>query len=357
MTKKIFIKTYGCQSNIADSEVIAGILSKENYELVNNIADADIVILNSCAVKNATQSKVFQFIENVPPNKKLIVGGCLPRVIDLKKKFSNVNAVFDTNSISKIIKVISTMNDYLSKEKEERLLFPVVRKNKDIAIINIAQGCTNFCAFCATKLSRGNLKSYRLGDIKRAVEKAVKENCKKIYITGQDTGAYGLDIKTNLPELLSELITIEGNFVIRIGMMNPWHAKQILERLIQIYKHNKIMKFIHIPLQSGSDILLKKMKRTHTVTDFEYIVKRFREEVSKIIISTDIIVGYPEETEEDFSKTIEVIKKIKPEVLNISKFSSRPKTAASKLKQLPTQEIDRRSKELTRIYKELLINQ
>ena len=349
----VFIQTYGCQANIADSETMSGILSEEGYNLVNSIKEADVIVINSCAVKNATQSKIFHFIEKVPEEKKLVVGGCLTKVVDLKKKFENIKAVFDTNSISKINSIIESTEDYFSDKKEDRINIPVVRKNNEISIINIEQGCTNFCTFCATKLSRGNLKSYRIGDIKRAVGSSIESDCKIIYLTGQDTGAYGLDIKTDLPTLLNELITIEGNFKIRIGMMNPWHTKRILSELIEVYKNNKIIKFLHIPVQSGSDNLLMKMRRTRNIEDFRYIVKIFREKISAITISTDIIVGYPEETEEDFQLTIGLIKEIKPEVVNISKFSSRPGTYASKLKQLSSQIIDKRSVELTRIYKEI----
>ncbi len=353
MTEKVFIQTYGCQANIADSEAMAGILSSNGYLLVNNIKEADTVIINSCAVKNATQSKIFHFIKNIPENKKVIVGGCLTKVVEIKKKFGNVSAVFDTNSISKVADVLKNTENCFSTEKESRIGMPVVRKQNGVGIINIEQGCTNFCTFCATKLSRGNLRSYRVGDIKRAVESAVNDQCKIIYLTGQDTGAYGLDIKTDLPSMLNELSTLEGDFILRVGMMNPWHTNRILEELIGSYRNKKIMKFLHIPVQSGSDKLLSKMRRTHDIETFKKIIHRFREEIQNITISTDIIAGYPEETEEDFLETIKLIEEIKPEVLNISKFSSRPGTYASRLKQLPSEVINRRSVELTKIYKEI----
>jgi len=346
---KFFIKTFGCQANIHDSEIMAGILKKKGNKIVNE-KDADIIILNSCSVKNKTQSRELQYIKD--SKKKLFVGGCLPKTINLKK-FPNIKAVFDTNSITKINEIIKTEKDTFSKIKETKLNLPLVRKDKNTAIIVIQEGCTDTCSFCATKTSRGNLYSYRIGDIKRELEKA--KDCKRINLTGQDTGAYGLDIKTDLPSLLKELITVKGKYEIRVGMMNPWHTKRILKDLIKVYKSNKIMKFLHIPLQSGSDKVLKDMNRNHTVKEFKEIVKKFRKEIPKINIATDVIIGYPTETEKDFQKTLDLIKETKPEVLNISTFSSRPKTKASKLKQLSSEIIKDRSRRLTKIKKEVKV--
>ena len=346
---KIFIKTFGCQANVHDSEIMAGILKEKGYSIVDE-KDADIIIINSCSVKNKTQSKELQYIKD-NKDKNLFVGGCLSKTINLREKFPNIKAVFDTNSITKIDKIIKTEKDTFSKTKENKINLPILRKNKDIGIIVIQEGCTSNCSFCATKLARGNLYSYRIGDIKREFKKAVK-TCKRINLTGQDTGAYGLDIKTDLTSLLKELITVKGDYEIRVGMMNPWHTKRILKELIEVYKSKKIMKFLHIPVQSGSDKILKDMGRTHTIKDFKEIVKQFRKEFHNFNIDTDIIVGYPTETEEDFQETLKLIKEIKPEVLNISMFSSRPNTKASKLKQLNSEIIKDRSRRLTKIKKE-----
>jgi len=352
--KKIYIKTFGCQANIHDSEIMAGILKEKGYKIINNKDSADIIILNSCSVKNKTQSRELQYIKD-NQDKELFVGGCLTKTLNIKKKFPNIKAVFDTNSITKIAEIIESKKDTFSKTKEIKLNLPTVRKNKNIAIIVIQEGCTNNCSFCATKLSRGILNSYRIGDIKRELEKAVKEGCKRINLTGQDTGAYGLDIKTSLPNLLKELITVKGNYQIRVGMMNPWHTKRIMNDLIKIYSSDKIMKFLHIPVQSGSDKVLKEMSRTHSVKDFKETVSKFRKEFPEISICTDIIVGYPTETEKDFKQTIKLIKEIEPEVLNISMFASRPNTRASKLKQLTSEVIKDRSRRLTKIKKEIKV--
>ncbi len=350
---KIFIKTWGCQSNIADSEQLAGLLKQRGYNLVNSEKEADFIIANTCTVKSRTQSKELHYIRENSKDKKILVGGCLTKTLDLRKYIPGVTAIFDTNSITKVPNIIEKPKDILSDKKESRISLPYIRKDKDTAIINIGQGCNSFCDFCATKLARGNLKSYRVGDIKRTLEKAVKEGCNRINISSQDNSCYGFDIKTSLPELLKELITIKGNYQIRIGMMNPGDTLKIMKDLIKIYKNNKVMKFLHIPIQSGSNYLLKKMRRKHTVEDFIRIVKAFRKGIPNVTIASDVIIGHPLEKNIDFQKTYDLIAETKPEVLNISKFSSRPGTEASKLPQLSSEIMNERSKKISNLYQKI----
>jgi len=335
--KKIFIKTYGCQANINDSEILAAEYVKDRYKIVNSEKDADIILINSCSVKNKTQSKIINYIGKYynDINKNILITGCLIKTINLKKQFPR-------------IKIINSLN--LKRIKQS-----LIRKDKNVAIIQISQGCISNCSFCATKTARGKLKSFSINDIKYEFERAVSEGCSKIYLTSQDNGCYGFDINIDIVKLLNELIKIDGKYKIRIGMMNPQHITSFIDKLIEVYKSPKIIKFIHIPVQSGSDRILKEMKRGHKVNDFVNIVKKFRKnfprsKFSDSTIATDIIIGYPGETEDDFNKTLELIKKIKPEVLNISAFSSRPKTPASNLKQLPSEIIKNRTRKINELY-------
>ncbi len=347
---KIFIKTYGCQANIADSERMAGILESRGHEIVGSENEADKIIVNSCSVKNKTQSKILHYIREQVADKEVYVGGCLTKTLKVDEHVPLVRGVFDTNSIMDVEEVLVEGGRYFSDKKENRVLSPIIRKDKKIGIVPIGEGCLNNCTFCATKLSRGNLKSYRIGDIKRAVEKAVNEGCEKIYLTSQDNGCYGKDIGTNLPELLNEVVQVKGDYKIRVGMMNPWHLRKILSLLIKSFRNNKIMKFIHIPVQSGSEKVLKDMKRIHTVEEFKEVVKVFRANFSEVTIATDVIVGYPTESEEDFQMTLDLVSEIKPEVINKASFSSRPGTAASKLKKIPTEIIKNRTRRLDKLY-------
>jgi MiaB-like tRNA modifying enzyme len=339
---KINIKTFGCAMNQRDSENIAGFLVSKGHE-ISDFDGAEAVIVNSCGVKQKSQHRILSFISSIK-GKKVYVGGCLPRMINIKKYVKNVNGIFDINSIFKIIELLDGKKELLiSNEKENRLNKAIIRKNKEIAIIPISQGCEGNCFYCCVKFARGKLKSYKKEEIIREVKKAVDENCEKIYLTAQDTGCWGRDINENLISLLKEVINVKGNFKIRLGMANPNFILEYLNELIEIYKSDRMMKFLHIPVQSGSDKVLKEMNRKYKVEDFKFIVKKFRENIKEMNISTDIIVGYPSEDLEDFNKTLELIREIKPEVLNISKFAPRPKTEASKLKQISTKEIKRRS--------------
>lgn len=334
---KVFIKTYGCQANINDSEILSAKYSKKGYKIVNNESKADIILINSCSVKNKTQSKILHYISKYYGLKKIIVCGCLIKTIDLKKQLPKLE-IFDSSNL-------------------KRLKQSIVRKDKKTAIIQISQGCLNDCTYCITKIARGKLKSYPVKDIKFEFERAVQEECKNIYLTSQDNGCYGFDLKPkiNLTNLLKELIKVQGNYKLRVGMMNPQHVIKFLPSLIEIFKSDKIQKFIHIPLQSGSNKVLKDMKRGYSVDDFIKIVEEFRKKFPRSkfkdsTIATDVIIGYPTETDKDFKKTLELIRKTKPEVLNISVFSSRPGTTASKLKQLPSEIIKSRSKRLNDLY-------
>jgi len=200
------------------------------------------------------------------------------------------------------------------------------------------------CTFCQTKLAKGDLTSYRLGDIVRQVKTEIKEGCKEVWLTSTDNGCYGLDIGTDLPTLVNSVSEIPEDFMIRVGMMNPMYMPRIKQNLIESYDNDKVFKFLHIPVQSGSNKVLNDMKRGHTSETFREIVKKVKERFENFTISTDIIVGFPSETEEDFQKTIALLDETKPDVVNLSKYSARPGTDAAELKQLDAAEVKRRSK-------------
>ena len=207
--------------------------------------------------------------------------------------------------------------------------------------------------YCEAKLAKGYIQSYPEKLIMYEIKHYLGRGIKKFNLSSTNNSDYGIDIGTNLPSLLKKIISIRGGFNMRIGMMNPAEVINFLDDLIEVYKNNKIQKFLHIPVQSGSDKVLGEMNRNYKVNDFINIVEKFRKNIPGITISTDIIVGYPSESEEDFKETIDLIKKIKPEVLNISKFGARPGTQAAKLKPLKSEIVKERSVILTRIFKEI----
>ena len=196
----------------------------------------------------------------------------------------------------------------------------------------------------SNKISKGDLSSYRLGDIVRQVQTEVKEGCKEIWLTSTDNGCYGFDIGTDLPSLINSVADIPEDFMIRVGMMNPMYMPRIKKNLVQAYENDKVFKFLHIPVQSGSDKVLHDMKRGHTSETYKEIVKKMREKYADFTISTDIIVGFPSETEDDFEETVNLLDETKPDIVNLSKYSARPGTDAATWKQIDVGEIKRRSK-------------
>ena len=350
-----YIETYGCSANVADSEQMAGLLQEANFQKVDQVEDADIVVLNSCTVK---QPGVDSFINRVKdlkkihPYKTLIITGCIPQAEPKKfKEFSIVG----TKQIHNIVQVVEeALNDNVVKALQTGemppLNLPKVRKNKFVEIIPINRGCLSACTFCKTKQARGNLQSYPIEDILQLATNAIREGVTQIWLTSQDTFCYGFDLKTNLAELLQKLVQIPGKFKIRVGMGNPIHLKKIKEQLLPLFNHEKVFKFIHIPMQAGSDTVLETMRRGNTDQEFRNLVQYCKETVPNITLATDIIVGFPTETAEDFSKTVETVKSVTPDIIHISRFWPRPGTPAAEMEPLPIEEIKRRSALLTDIF-------
>ena len=349
---KIFLDTYGCTSNKADSQVIQNTLAEQDHNLVP-LDTSDVVIVNTCAVKNATESRMISTIKKyTDKGKSVIVAGCLPKINPRILDRFNVSIV-DCNSYNRLPKALEEIKKgnrvvFFSDDHKDKLKI-LHNQDSDFAIVPIAEGCISNCSYCATKHARGNLTSYKTDDIIALIRVLVENGKKKILLTAQDTGCYGFDIKMSFAELLEKIVAIDGDFAVRVGMMNPQHVKGRLNELINVFKNPKILPFLHVPVQSGSDKVLREMRRGYKVADFLEIVETFRREIPNIYISTDIIVGFPTETDKDFEETIKLVEKVQPEKVNISKFYPRPDTAAKKMKQLPTEIKKQRSTTLANL--------
>ena len=346
---KIFVEAYGCSASFADSEMISGLIVNGGHTLATDSSESDLNLIVTCSVKDTTANKMMHRIKSLK-TKPLIVAGCLPKAEKSNvEKFSENASLLGPNSLGKTLDVI---NSTLSGRKQivledsdlSKVGLPKVRLNPTVGIVEIASGCMSECTFCQTKLSKGDLSSYRLGDIVRQVQTEIKEGCKEVWLTSTDNGCYGLDIGTDLPTLVNAVSEIQEDFMIRVGMMNPMYMPRIKQKLIESYDNDKVFKFLHLPVQSGSDKVLNDMKRGHTSETFREIVKRTKDRFDDFTISTDIIVGFPSETEEDFQKTLTLLDETKPDVVNLSKYSARPGTDAAELKQIDAVEIKRRSK-------------
>jgi len=346
---KIFVEAYGCSASFADSEMISGLIVNGGHTLTTNSSESDLNLIVTCSVKDTTADKMMHRIKSLK-TKPLIVAGCLPKAEkENVEKFTEHASLLGPSSLGKTLEVInSTLGGRKQIALEDSDLskvgLPKVRLNPTVGIVEIASGCMSECTFCQTKLSKGDLSSYRLGDIVRQVQTEIKDGCKEVWLTSTDNGCYGLDIGTDLPSLVNAVTEIPEDFMVRVGMMNPMYMPRIKEKLIESYDNNKVFKFLHIPVQSGSDKVLNDMKRGHTSGTFREIVKKTKEKFVNFTISTDIIVGFPSETEEDFQKTIQLLDETKPDVVNLSKYSARPGTDAAELKQIDAAEIKRRSK-------------
>ncbi len=346
---KIFVEAYGCSASFADSEMISGLIVNGGHTLVESSSESDLNVVVTCSVKDATANKMIHRIKSLKA-KPLIVAGCLPKAEkNTVEKFTEEASMLGPNSLGKTLQVIdSTLKGRKQVALEDSDLskvgLPKIRLNPIVGIVEIASGCMSECTFCQTKLSKGDLSSYRLGDIVRQIQTEIKEGCKEVWLTSTDNGCYGFDIGTDLPTLVNSVSEIPEDFMVRVGMMNPMYMPRIKEKLIESYENNKVFKFIHIPVQSGSDKVLHDMKRGHTAGTFKEIVKKLKSRFGEFTISTDVIVGFPSETEEDFQKTVKLLDETKPDVVNLSRYSARPGTDAAEWKQIDVGEVKRRSK-------------
>lgn len=358
--RRVAVVTYGCTLNQADSDIIQGTLSERGY-CISGPEGADVIILNTCTVKGPTENKIIERIKSLENRKlktgngQLVISGCMAANVQKLRRYTSAPIVWP----GALARIGDAVEDALSgqvteyrepgtKEGLPRLI------TKPIMRLGIAEGCTNSCYFCQTKLARPGLKSMNPKQVLQLVSEGARQGVKEIQLTAMDTGVYGMDLGTSLPELLNCIHEVEGDFLVRLGMINPEHVLRMREELIDALKRGKMYKFLHAPVQSGSERVCKEMNRRHSVEEFEEIVQEFRKEIPGITIATDIIVGYPRETQDDFSRTLDLVERVKPDVVNLSKFSPRPGTKAKELPQLHNDEIKRRSVEATKMVRRVL---
>lgn len=339
-----------------------GLLKNSGYEVSHDQNNAEINVVNICTVKGDTTAlREIRKLKKQHPEQKLIVAGCITESIVPKIKNIDENISFvNTHNLGKISAVVEnslngTVLELLDKKYEQKVNLPSVRKNPVIGIVPILNGCNYFCTFCSTKLVKGKLFSYPMDAIREDVKSHLKVGCKEIWVTSNDTGAYMVEQggKQKIVELLENILSVPIDFKLRLGMMNPGNTMTVLDKLIQIYKNEKMFKFLHIPIQAGNNEILKSMNRKYAVEDFVKVVDAFRKEIPEITISTDVIVGFPSETEEQFQDSLNLITKIKPDVLNISRYAARDGTIAAKMKQHFTNELKRRSRIMTELYRNI----
>ena len=354
MQRRVFIETYGCTQNKGDSEILKYLLKDF---LVESIDDADTVVINTCGVKGQTEKKIILRISSLIENKRVIVSGCLPK-INFKSIDERVSGIIGTNDLDHIVEVLLSEEKKIFISEDNRRLgsktsYKKVRDDSTSAIVQISEGCAGRCSFCCTKFARGNVHSFPIEEIVKEVKQALSEGYNEILFTSQDTAAYGLDTGEALTSLLEKTFSINEKFMLRLGMANPNHIKNFQKELVELYKDPHMYKFLHIPVQSGDDQVLSDMKRGHTIKEFLDTVSLFRKNIDDLYLCTDVIVGFPTEDEDSFENTYKLIEKIRPDKINLTRFSPRPGTTSSKMKQIPTWIVKERSRRLNLLRKNI----
>jgi MiaB-like tRNA modifying enzyme len=337
---KVWIEAYGCSASMADSEMISGLLKGAGYEVANKQSEGALNLIVTCSVKDTTEHRMVSRIKAMSRSgKPLVVAGCLPKADRAKVEALNSSAsLLGPHSIENVPVVVGSAlagNRLVALEdsSSDKINIPRVRLNPAVSIVEIASGCLSECTFCQTKIAKGWLRSYRIGDIVRQIKTDLEAGCREVWLASTDNGCYGKDMGTDLVELLRACCSIEGDFKIRLGMMNPMYLPGMLDRMISVFHGNdKLFKFLHVPVESGSERVLRKMKRGHTARTFLDAVQAFRNKISEMTISTDVIVGFPSETEEEFEETLYFIERVEPDIVNISRYGARPGTEAAKWK-------------------------
>lgn len=346
--KKFYVRTYGCQMNEHDSEKIKGMLESVGYSLAEDINDADIVILNTCAIRENAHDKVFGFLgvlkhmKQSKPNLLIGLCGCMAQeevvVNDILNKYKYVDFVCGTHNLDNMLSIIKNKIDtdkrqieVLSYEGDVVEGVPVVRDSKYSAWIDIIYGCDKFCTYCIVPYTRGTQRSRKHEDIVSEVEQLVKDGYKEVTLLGQNVNAYGKDLydNYNLADLLKD-VSDTGIERVRFVTSHPWDFTDSMVDIIA--SRDNIMPYIHLPLQSGSNKILKLMNRKYTSEEYLKLYNSIRDKVKNSSVTTDIIVGFPGETEEDFEETLKIVNECKFDGAFTFAYSPRENTPAALMK-------------------------
>ncbi|AFH43145.1 tRNA (N(6)-L-threonylcarbamoyladenosine(37)-C(2))-methylthiotransferase [Fervidicoccus fontis] len=337
---KFFIKTFGCALNRSDSELMREILISRGFEEIDNLENADVIIVNTCTVRKDSDQKAIEYIEKVKQlnkNSKIVVAGCIPgsQPYLIKSRFPDAVLIspYETN---RIVDAIFYETDFLGYEEFKRYNVPIV-KTGNIAIVPLNDGCLSNCNFCITKVARRRLLSRMPKVILKAIKDLVENGVYEIQLSSQDASVYGIDFKGRplLPDLVETINQeIKGEYMLRIAMMNPDGVKKDLENFVKIFEYEHVFKFLHLPIQSGDDEVLKIMGRDYSIEDALYVVNEFRSRIKDLRIATDIIVGHPGESEEAFENTLKVVVSGLFDRVHIAQYTPRPFTLSARMPQI-----------------------
>ena len=363
--KKYMIMTFGCQLNENDSEKIAGMVENLGYEKTDDLSKCDLVVFNTCCVRENAEERLFGKIGEIKKLKEergtiIAIGGCMMQeehiLEKIKKSYKYIDLVFGTHTLNKfeedlkkIIEEKKKIRDVIDIDGEVIEGLPIKRNDKFKASVSIMYGCNNFCSYCIVPYVRGRERSRKIEDILKEVESLAKEGYKEITLLGQNVNSYDGGDGYKFSNLLYDVCKIEG--IERIRFISP-HPKDFTDDVIKAIKDNKkISRIVHLPLQSGSTKVLKEMNRKYTKEQYLALAEKMRKEIPDILFSTDIIVGFPGETEEDFENTLDVVRKMNYEQIFMFIYSRRVGTVADKMEnQIPEEIKHKRFERLKKLY-------
>ncbi len=346
--KKYFLRTYGCQMNVHDSEEIKYYLEALGYSSVEVLEEADIVVLNTCAIRENAKDKVFGYLgrckhlKKINPNLIICICGCLMQepheIEEIMHKHKYIDVIVGTHNLSELPSMIINANNSHKQDIEVYSNSDVVPENikynrdsKICAWINIIYGCDKFCTYCIVPFTRGRERSRKIEEVLKEVQELKEQGYQEITLLGQNVNAYGKDLNLgyDFATLLAEVAKI-GIPRIRFVTSHPWNFTD--EMIDVIAKYDNIMPYIHLPIQSGSDEILKKMNRRYTIEEYKELFNKIKSKIKNVSVTTDIIVGFPGETEDDFQKTLDIVNYCQYDGAYTFIFSPRVGTAAAKMK-------------------------
>ena len=364
------VLTWGCSHNQKDSQLIEQQLVNGGYSLLStdNASEAEIVVLNTCTVKTPTEDKIFHVLDKLKESDQtVVIAGCISQAEPefIQSKYPDF-ITLGVNAAPHILNALSKSNGYTiqlpmiqnlqlgsrnnKEDWTEKTEMAATQLNPHLNIVQINEGCLNSCTFCATNKARGHLRSFTSSSIINSIRRTPTP---EVWLTSQDTACWGFDVEENLSDLVHDIDNIHRKLWVRVGMGNPNNMIKVLDEVVESFHSDKIYKFLHLPVQSGNNRILNHMKRGYTVEEYEQIVERFRQDFPRLTLSTDIITGYPTETEDEFQDTIRTIKKTRPAITNISRYWERRGTPAIEFKQVPKEIRKERSTYLAKLCKQI----
>lgn len=352
--RKASVEGYGCSLNKADTQAIISLLEEKGIGMANpeKLSRGDFAIINACAVKQTTEHRMLSRIEALSKLSKrkgfrLVVFGCISKISPERVQKISEKIVILPPALEELSKFLG------SGEKKFTPEFISKAGEGTVSIIPACRGCLGSCSYCTVRHARGALKSHSIEEIRKAFSKGLKAGKKEFWLTAQDLGCYGFDIGESLAKLLKELLKEKGECRIRLGMMNVQHLRKFLPELLEQMKDERVFKFLHLPLQSGNNRVLGLMSRKYTVEEWLGTVRECRRKFPEITIATDIIAGFPTETENEFNDTLKALESAECDVVNISRYGKRPFTKAALMKEVSSIEKKQRSRKATELYDRL----